>query len=223
MPATAFFTVETFEFLRQLKRHNRREWFMKNKERYESCARGPALTFIAALGPQLRSISSNFVVDPHPTRGSLFRIYRDTRFSSDKRPYKTHLGMQFQHVKEQHVHAPGFYFHIEPEGCFIAAGIWRPDSRTATAVRAAMVARPEDWKRARRGIELEGDSLARPPRGYDPKHPFIDDLKMKDFIASILFTDEQICSPRLMTDFVRAAKKLAPLVRFTTEALGLEF
>ena len=95
--AQAFFTPELFEFLRQLKRHNKREWFARNKTRFEELVRDPALNFIQQVAPELESISPHFVADPHPSRGSLFRIYRDVRFSSDKKPYKTHMGMQFAH------------------------------------------------------------------------------------------------------------------------------
>jgi len=123
-----YFTPELFSFLKQLKRNNRRNWFLKNKDRYEEIARQPALRFISDLRFQLRSVSPWLVADPAPHRGSLFRIYRDVRFSSDKSPYKTHLAMQFRHAgSKEGVHRPGIYFHIEPGASFIAAGTWRPE------------------------------------------------------------------------------------------------
>ncbi len=223
MPDSAFFQPELFAFLRQLKRHNDREWFARNKARYEQLVRDPALRFIAEFQSPLSAISSYFIADPRPTRGSLFRIYRDTRFAADKRPYKTHVGMHFLHANSKDVHAPLFYLHLEPESCFAAAGVWHPDNRTLTRIRAAIVAQPEAWKQATRKLELEGDSLMRPPRGCDPQHPFIEDLKRKDFICSVALSDEQVCGRRFMRDVAAACRTMTPLVEFTTKALGLKY
>jgi uncharacterized protein (TIGR02453 family) len=223
MPESPFFTPQLFDFLRQLKRRNNRDWFNANKERYENEVRLPALRFIGSFAPRLHKISPHFTADPHPTRGSLFRIYRDTRFSADKKPYKTHAGMSFNHDAGKDVHTPGFYLHLEPEQCFAAGGIWHPDSPTLTKIRSAIVREPERWRAATRKLELVGDSLSRPPRGYDPAHPLIDDLKRKDYIASVSFEDEQVFSPKFMRDFEAACKRMAPLVEFTTLALGMKF
>lgn len=223
MPESAYFTPELFEFLRQLKRRNNRDWFNANKERYENDVRLPALRFIVSFAPRLHKISPHFTADPHPTRGSLFRIYRDTRFSADKKPYKTHVGMSFNHAAGKRVHAPGFYFHLEPEGCFAAGGIWHPDSQALAKIRSAIVREPEHWRAATRKLELAGDSLSRPPRGYDPSHPFLEDLKRKDYIASLSFADDQVCSPKFMRDFDSACRSLAALVEFTTLALGRKY
>lgn len=93
MPNTAFFQPDLFTFLRQLKRHNDREWFAKNKVRYQQVVVDPAMQFISGFAPHLAKLSSHLVADARPTRGSLFRIYKDTRFFSDKTPYKTHIGI----------------------------------------------------------------------------------------------------------------------------------
>ena len=143
MPDTAFFCPELFDFLRQLKRHNNRDWFAKNKQRYEEAVRDPALTFISSFGPHLHELSPHFVADPRPTRGSLFRIYRDTRFSPDKRPFKTHVGIHFSHASGKDAHAPVFYLHLEPDNCFAAAGVWHPNNSALTKIRMAIVAEPE--------------------------------------------------------------------------------
>ncbi len=222
MPDTIFFRPGLFDFLRQLKRHNNRDWFAKNKQRYEEAARDPALLFIEGFGPHLHRLSSHFVADPRPTRGSLFRIYRDTRFSPDKRPFKTHVGIHFSHDSGKDAHAPVFYLHLESGNCFAAAGVWHPDSSALTKIRTAIVAEPEQWAKARRKLELEGDSLMRPPRGFDPNHEFIEDIKLKDFVASVALTEAQVCGPRFMRDFDAACRTMLPLVEFTTRALGLE-
>ncbi len=223
MADSPFFTPELFEFLRQLKKRNRREWFNANKDRYEMHVKLPALQFIGSFAPRLHEISPHFTADPHPSRGSLFRIYRDTRFSSDKKPYKTHVGMSFNHEAGKNVHAPGFYLHLEPDGCFAAGGIWHPDSHALTKIRPAIVREPERWRKATRKLELVGDALSRAPRGYDPAHPLVEDLKRKDYIATVSFEDEQVCSPKFMRDFEAACRSMAPLVEFTAAALGMKY
>jgi len=223
MADTAFFSPDVFVFLRQLKRNNDREWFAKNKARYQSSIVEPALLFIGDFGPYLYEISSFFVADVRPSRGSLFRIYRDTRFSADKRPFKTHVGIHFSHSSGKDAHAPVFYLHLEPDNSFVAAGIWHPDNRALTKVRTAIVRDAEQWATVRGKLTLEGERLSRPPRGFDPNHPFIDDLKMKDFVSSVVLSEKQICSAKLMRDFVSACRAMSPLVEFTTKALGLKF
>lgn len=223
MAETVYFKPELFEFLRQLKRRNNREWFAKNKDRYDEFGRDAALRFIASFGVHLHKLSPHFVADPRPSRGSLFRIYRDTRFSNDKRPYKTHVGIHFSHNTGKDAHAPVFYLHLEPDGCFAAAGIWHPDNSVLTKVRSAIVRQPEEWSKLRKKLELEGDSLKRPPRGYDPNHPFIKDIMMKDFVSSVSLTEKQICGPKFINEFFAACKTMSPLVEFTTKALGLKY
>ena len=124
----AHFTPELFHFLTRLKRNNKREWFQAHKDEYESCARLPAIQFITDFAAPLYEISPYLMADPRSSRGSLFRIYRDTRFSADKKPYKTHLAMRFSH-RGKDVHSPGFYLHLEPGGCFAASGLWHPEPR----------------------------------------------------------------------------------------------
>ncbi len=220
---TSIFQPDLFKFLRQLKRNNNREWFSKNKDRYQQTVVDPAMEFINAFAPHLAKLSLHLLADARPTRGSLFRIYRDTRFASDKSPYKTHIGIHFSHEIGKDAHAPLFYLHLEPEGCFVAAGIWHPDNRALTKIRTAIVSQPEQWKKAVCNLELEGDSLARPPKGFCSDHPLIEDLKRKDFVASVVLTEEQVCGPKLMRDFTAACRTMTPLVEFATLALGLKF
>jgi uncharacterized protein (TIGR02453 family) len=223
MPNAAYFRPELFDFLRRLKKNNKREWFNRNKGLYQQQVVEPALLFITEFSADLAKLSQHFVADPRPSRGSLFRIYRDTRFSHDKRPYKTHVGIHFHHSAGKDAHAPVFYMHLEPGGCFAAAGIWHPDNVALTKVRSAIVKDPERWATVRKKIELEGDSLSRPPRGFDSQHRFIDDLKMKDFISSVAFTDQQVCNAKFMREFAGACRNMSPLVEFTTKALGFKY
>jgi uncharacterized protein (TIGR02453 family) len=223
MPENVGFTPELFQFLRQIKRNNNRDWFAKNKQRYQKVVVEPAVLFINDFAPHLHKLSPFFLADARPSRGSLFRIYRDIRFSSDKRPFKTHVGIHFHHASGKDAHAPVFYLHFEPDSCFAAAGIWHPDNRALTRVRSAIVQEPERWATIRKKLELEGGSLSRPPRGFDPKHPFIDDLKRKDFITSVALEEAQICNKKFMKDFSAACRKMSSLVEFTTKALGFKY
>ena len=222
MADKSYFSRELLQFLKELRRNNKRAWFQANKQRYELAVREPMLRFIADFGFHLHRISRHFVADARPIGGSMFRIHRDIRFTKDKSPYKTHAGAHFSHGKaEEGVHAPGFYLHLEPGGCFAAAGLWHPDSRTLVKVREAIVLRPEAWKKACRGLTLEGESLNRPPRGYDPNHAFVEDLKRRDFVTSIDFSEAQVCSSGFLRDFAAASKRMSPLVEFLTKAVGL--
>lgn len=224
MGQESYFSKKLFSFLKELKRNNNRDWFLANRERNEKDVRGPALKFITDFAPHLRKINPNFVADPKPHGGSLFRIYRDIRFSEDKSPYKTHIGMNFPHSRMAEVHSPGFYLHLEPDGCFAAAGIWHPDSRTLNLIRSAILNQPADWQKVRKtGLKLSGDSLVRPPKGYSPDHPFIEELKMKDFVYSLEFSDGQVCGTSFLGDFADACKKMTPLVAFLTKAVGMRW
>jgi uncharacterized protein (DUF2461 family) len=127
MPPSAKLHRSLLGFFDELSRNNKREWFQANKERYIAEVRDPLLGFVEAFAPKLRRISSHFVADSRPNGGSLFRIYRDTRFSKDKTPYKTWGAVQFRHERGKDVHAPGFYLHIQPGNVFMGAGLWHPD------------------------------------------------------------------------------------------------
>ena len=119
-------TRRTFEFLRDIAVHNDRDWFNANKQRYHDDVRDPLLRFVEGFAPRLAKINKNMLADPRPVGGSLFRIYRDTRFAKDKSPYKTHAGITFRHVDGRDVHGPIFYLHLEPGSVFAAAGLWHP-------------------------------------------------------------------------------------------------
>ena len=220
----AYFNPKLFQFLGQLRRNNRRAWFLKHRPEFEELARQPSLRFITDLQLRLRDVSTWLVADPKPNGGSLFRIYRDVRFSKDKKPYKTHVGMNFWHASaSEAVRGPGLYLHFEPKGCFLAGGIWQPDPRSLARIRDAIAWKPEEWRAAKRGLRLGGDTLTRPPRGYCADHPLIEDLKRKDFVASIDLSQAEVCSGRLLEVFLRSSRKMTPLLRFLSEGVKLRF
>lgn len=217
------FEPDLFDFLSELADNNTRDWFQSNKDRYRSRVQEPLLEFIAAFSEPLHAISPHFVADPRPTGGSMFRIYRDIRFSRDKSPYKTHAAAQFRHREGRDVHAPGFYLHLEPGHVFMGAGLWHPAGPTLGAVRAAIVDDPDGWRSATGGLELGGDSLKRAPRGVDPDHPLIEDLKRKDFVCFHDSDQRAACRPGFMDELAASCRASAPMVRFLTRAVGLEF
>jgi uncharacterized protein (TIGR02453 family) len=229
MPSHPHFSPELFSFLKDLRKNNRREWFAANKERYEDVVRGPAQRFISDVGPKLAKISPQFLADPRPVGGSLFRIYRDTRFAHDKTPYKTHTGIHFPHKAVKDAHAPGFYLHLEPGNCFVAAGTWMPDAPTLLRIRETIAADPAAWKRVRDGkrfrasFEISGDSLVRPPRGFDPAHPMIEDLKRKEFVALAGLTERTVTAEGFLECFLGLCRDAAPFVRFLCAASGAPF
>jgi len=176
----------------------------------------------------LAKISDCFVASPKKVGGSLMRVYRDMRFSKDKKPYKTNIGIQFRHKAGKDVHAPGFYLHIEPSQVFVGAGIWRPDNASINNMRLQMDGNQAEWKKITRGLTskgfgLYGESLKKPPRGFDADHPLLDDLKRKDYIA----TQDMKLSMISQADFVKQSAKLfastKPLIRFICEANDLDF
>ncbi len=221
MPANPI-TPASFRFLKELAAHNDRDWFQAHKARYLEEVRDPLLRFVEDFGPRLAGISKNLLADPRPVGGSLFRIHRDTRFSKDKRPYKTHAGLSFRHRDGRDVHGPVFYLHLEPGQVFMAAGIWHPDAEALGRVRAAIAAQPLRWKRARAvGLDDGDERLRRPPRGYHPEHPFVEDLKRKSFTSSREFRQQQACAPDFAARLARVCRSKAPLVEFLTHAVGL--
>ena len=225
----ASFGPELFSFLSDLRAHNDREWFAANKHRYEEDLLEPALAFIADFAPKLERISPHFRADARPSGGSLFRIYRDTRFAKDKSPYKTNVGLHFRHERAKDAHAPGFYLHIGPGQVSAGAGIWHPGTEGATRIREKIVAEPERWKKATRTgafakrLELGGESLKRVPSWADSEHPFADDLKRKDFYGWARLSEADVVAPGFVEEYARVCRAGAPLAQFLCEALELPY
>jgi uncharacterized protein (TIGR02453 family) len=226
---TATFGPELFSFLEDLRANNDREWFAANKHRYEEHLLEPALAFVDAFAPKLEKISPYFVADARPSGGSLFRIYRDTRFSKDKSPYKTNVGIHFRHELAKDAHAPAFYLHIGPGEVFGGGGMWHPSTDAATRIREAIVADPERWKRATRGgafakrMELGGESLKRVPSWANAEHPLADDLKRKDFYGWARLTEADVLAPGFVDEYARICRAAAPLTHFLCDALDAPF
>ena len=229
MPGERYFSRELFSFLEELAANNNRPWFQENKPRYEEYVKGASIQFIEDFAPNLAKISKHFLADPSGNGGSLFRIYRDTRFSKDKRPYKTHVGIRFQHELAKSVHAPGYYLHMAMDGVWVGTGIWHPEADALKKIRGAIMDDPAAWKRAknakrfRETFELTGDSLKRAPKGVDPDHPLIEDLRRKDFIGVSKLTKKVLYGPDFMSTFTAKCRDAVSLNRFLCQALGLQY
>ena len=224
-----YFTPATFKFLRALARNNNREWFLKHKAEYERDVRDPFLQLITDMQAPLAKISKHFRADPRKNGGSLFRIYRDTRFSGDKEPYKPWASARFFHERRHEIPAPSFYIHIQPGDCFIGGGIWHPEADALKRIRAFIADNPAAWKRAtqsktfREHFEFWGESLTRPPRGYDPEHELIGDLKRKDFAAGDAFEESLACSAELLAFMLERYKQIAPMSDYLCAAQEWDF
>lgn len=229
MSSRIYFTEETTRFLENLKENNTREWFQEHKPEYEKLVKQTFLYFISDFAPRVEQISKQIFVDPRPNGGSMFRIHRDTRFSKDKTPYKTHAAAQFRHIAGKDVHAPGYYFHYEKDNFIFGCGIWRPDSKTLKNIRDAILVRPDEWRgiledaEFKNTVQLGGDSLVRNPQGIDKDHPLIEDLKRKDFVGFTAVSEELVYSPELMDRFVEFCETTSDLMKFLAQAAGLEW
>ena len=218
------FTKATLEFLDELAANNNRAWFEKNKPLYESLVREPALDFIEAMAPLLKTFAPHFRADLRKVGGSLMRVFRDTRFARDKTPYKTNIGIQFRHELGKDVHAPGFYVHLAVDECFLAVGCWHPDADALGRIRDLVAGKPERWFAVRDDKDfvstwaLSGDSLTRPPRGYAADHPAIGDLKRKDFIGIARLSQAEVTSPELPKLAGTRFAAAAPFMKFLCDA-----
>jgi uncharacterized protein (TIGR02453 family) len=229
MAKTGYFTRDGLRFLEQLRDHNDKSWFDTNKARFEEGLREPGLRLVSDLAPVLAKISKHFVAEAKPNGGSMSRIYRDTRFSKDKSPYKTALFFHFHHARGTGDAMPAFYFHVEPGASTVGGGIWHPEAPALEKIRRAIVKSPAGWDKAKGRSEvgaactMGGEMLKKVPRGYDPEDPHADDLKRKDFGVHQPAADAVLTSPGLPADLGRRFAAAAPVLEFLCKAVGLPF
>ena len=227
---TTYFSDASFKFLRALARNNNKGWFGDHKQQYEDHVRQPFLRLLTDLQPDLAQISEHYRSDPKTVGGSLFRIYRDARFSNDKSPYKSWQGARLFHERRKQVAAPSFYLHLQPGHCFVGAGLWHPEPPTQRRVRQFIFDNPGSWKAAAHAPKFrkrfdfdDSEVLTRPPRGFPADFELIDDLKHKNFVFTRTFDDASMTSPRLRHALVADLAALAPFVDYLCAALDLEF
>ncbi len=216
-----------FAFFNELKVNNNREWFNDNKPRFKESVQEPLAAFVEAMAPRLKKVSKHFVADPRLNGGSVFRIYKDVRFSKDKAPYKIHGGVQFRHALGKDAHAPGFYVHLAPDEVFYGGGVWHPPAPQLLKIREAIRDKKKPWAAATTGAVFKkrfkgvrGEGLTRPPRGFDGEHPLIEDIKRKSFFAMAEGRPAQIKKPTFVDDVEAAMKDGKPLMKFLCDAVG---
>ncbi len=228
----SYFTPGVFKFLKELEANNNKMWWEENKDRYIRLIRVPAKEFIADFEPRLHAMSDRFLADTRTNGGSLMRPYRDARYSKDKTPYKTNVGIQFRHEMGKDAHAPGFYVHIEPGGCFAGVGMWHPETKVTRKIREAIYNDPAGWKKATKYKAFtnvwdlepgEDEMLKRVPKEFDAAFPHADDLRMKSFIAGHRFTQKAVTSEDFDVVLGKVFKAGSALNAFLCSAVGLPY
>ncbi len=218
------FPKEGLSFLRRLKRNNRRDWFTTHKGEYEEFVKAPMQSLIASLRPHVERFAPEYDLNP---RTAIFRIYRDTRFSNDKTPYKTHIAAHFVlRGAPKGFLGSGYYLHVEPGEAYVGAGIYMPESDQLKKIRAAIDRHPDSFRAIisspafrRRFGKLEGNSLQRMPKGYSDDHPMGEWLRLKQFFAGVSMPEAKALRPSFVKDIAAVCEAATPLVRFLNDAL----
>ena len=227
---SAYFSDKTFKFLRELARHNERDWFHAHKSHYEAHVRQPYQRLLVDLQPVLAGISGHFRADPKTVGGSLFRIHRDTRYAHDKSPYKSWQGAKLFHERARQVEAPSFHLHVQPGRCFVGAGLWHPEIANQRKVRQFIFDNPGGWQRAahnpalRKRYSLEStDMLVRVPAGFPADFVHADDLRHRNFVMTRALDDADVTGENLLRILEQALTELAPIMDYLCASLDLEF
>jgi len=216
------FPKEGLKFLKQLKKNNNREWFGKNKSRYEDFVKLPMQSLIASMKPEMAKFAPEVEVNP---KKNLFRIYRDTRFSKNKTPYKTHVAAYFM-PKTKWYESAGFYVHVAPGEVYIGGGIYMPDGKQLKLIRHAIANNAKDFLtivgsasfRKKFGA-IEGAKLQRMPLGFPQDHMMADWLKYKQFFAGVTLKEEESLSPKFLKKTLDVFRELHPFVKFLNDAM----
>ena len=224
-PPFAGFPKEGMGFLRQLKKNNNRPWFQKHKEEYEELVRFPMQCLIAALAHRMADVAPDVQFSP---KHSIFRIYRDVRFSKNKAPYKTNIAASFDlRGTSGPPESPGLYLGIEPGEIYVGGGLYMPSGDQLKAIRAAMVSRPDDFlavvenKKFKKEFGgIEGEMLQKAPLGYPKDHPMIEHLRHKQFYAGLELKDSACLRPQFLEEVALVLTDVMPLVRWLAGAVG---
>jgi uncharacterized protein (TIGR02453 family) len=222
----AGFPKEMATFFRGLKRNNRREWFQPRKDVFDLHVKGPMTALVEALNRELAKFAPHYVTDP---KKAIFRIYRDTRFSPDKTPYKMHIAASFGRRGGERMAVSGYYFSVSSEQIEIAGGIYHPAPDTMLLVRTHIADHHEELRRIlanktlrRRIGGLQGDELSRAPKGFDPSHPAIDLIKKKDWIVDMNLDPALATTPRLLREIADHFRLMTPLIDFLNRPLLIQ-
>jgi uncharacterized protein (TIGR02453 family) len=211
-----YFRPAAITFLRNLGKHNDRDWFQPRKAEFEAELKEPMLAIVRKITDAMLEFAPNHV---RPAEKSLFRIYRDTRFSNDKRPYKTHVAAWWSHTGLQKTSGAGYYFQVSPKGVVIAAGAYMPEKEQLAAIRNWMLNNHAAFRKAieRPAVkkvfsEFEGEALTRPPKGYPAEHPAMDLIKQKQWGLSTTLQVKTALETNFAQTLIKHFKLLAPMV-----------
>jgi uncharacterized protein (TIGR02453 family) len=215
------FPPEALKFLRSLERNNRREWFQPRKETFDQKVKAPMTELVEAVNAELQKFAPAYINDP---KKAVYRIYRDTRFSADKTPYKTHIAAVFPKRGMNKHAAGGFYFHLAPKAIGLAAGSYMPGPEELLAIRTWMLDHHVEFRKAARGPEklwgkLHGEEMSRCPKGFDPAHPANDLIRRKSWVYWCEIDVALAESPQLQKEIVKRLKAAAPLVEMLNAPL----
>ncbi len=223
------FTPKFFDFYQALAKNNNRDWFNEHKPDYRQAVVQPMCAFIDEMAPRLKKISPHFIADSRPHGGSMFRIYRDVRFSKDKSPYKLHAACQFRHELGKDAHTVGFYVHISTEEAVFGGGIWLPPNEELLKIRNTIVDNPHAWGQIKSSRTVKkyfggigGDGLKRPPRGFDADHEHIEDLKRKSFFLMRREPPEIILDDGFVGEVDKTFRAAMPLMEYICYAQDIE-
>jgi len=216
------FTTKTLRFLRALKRNNDREWFRARKAQYEADVRQPMIQLIERLAGDFQSFAPEFVAEP---KVSLYRIYRDTRFSADKTPYKTHIGAIFPNRNLGKQSSAGFYFHITAKRVGVAVGSYMPGPDELKSVRAWLAENHAAFRKASRKPQkllgkLQGSSVTRMPKGFASDHPAEDLIRMKQWLYWVELDVKLATTTRLLPELVKRFRAAAPVIKMLNAPLA---
>ena len=214
------FTPDTLKFLKELASNNNKPWFDANKKRFQQSVQEPALEFVRAMKPRLAKISRHLIADDKKQGGSMMRIYRDTRFSKDKSPYNTHVALRFLCGG-----ALGYYVGIDAKEITLGAGIWQPNKEPLLAIRNAIAKDCKSWSAAYgvKGWVPGGESLARPPQGFDKEHPCVEHLKRKDFVLFKMLKPAVLTNKDFADTVAAEYKGVVPSMKFLAAAIKVSF
>lgn len=216
------FPEEGLKFLRELKRNNNREWFNAHKSDYLNFVKLPMQSLIFELKPYMQQIAPNFIINP---KTSIFRIYRDVRFSKDKSPYKTHISAIFNPTKNWKESA-GLYIEIAPGGIFLGGGLYMPDSSHQKKFRNSLIQKSDSFLKIINAADfkkffqdIQGEKLNRVPPGFPGDHILSEYLKLKQFYIGYDLPESDCLNKSFVTKVVKIFKKMMPFVNFINDAI----
>jgi len=217
------FPAEAMQFFRGLARNNNRDWFQPRKPVFEEMVKRPMVQLVEAINAALREFAPDYVTDPAQ---AIYRFYRDTRFSNDKTPYKDHIAAYFTRRGLVRHQGAGYYFQVSHKSVGIGGGVYMPPPETLLAIRRHIAEHHEEYREianaaALRRIfgEVQGDQLARLPKGFAKDHPAGDLLRNKQFLLWAEHSPDLAASPKLFTEIRRHFHTMAPFVEFLNTPL----